>query len=65
MVLDARFYSPSEVAELFPFADVSGIRAGFYAENDGRINPVDVTMASPLGPVPAAQDCGVHTAPGG
>ncbi len=37
--------SPSEVANLFPFADVSNTKAGFYAEHDGRINPVDVTMA--------------------
>jgi 4-methylaminobutanoate oxidase (formaldehyde-forming) len=37
--------SPSEVKELFPIAEVGDIRGGFYAENDGRINPVDVTMA--------------------
>jgi 4-methylaminobutanoate oxidase (formaldehyde-forming) len=42
---DIHELSPREVAELFPFADVSDIRAGFYAEHDGRINPVDVTMA--------------------
>jgi len=37
--------SPSEVKALFPYAEVDGTRAGFYAEHDGRINPVDVTMA--------------------
>ena len=37
--------SPREVGELFPYADVNTMKAGFYAENDGRINPVDVTMA--------------------
>ncbi|MBT8064963.1 MAG: FAD-dependent oxidoreductase, partial [Gammaproteobacteria bacterium] len=37
--------SPAEVKALFPFAEVDSIRAGFYAEHDGRINPVDVTMA--------------------
>jgi 4-methylaminobutanoate oxidase (formaldehyde-forming) len=37
--------SAAEVGELFPFADVSDIKGGFYAEHDGRINPVDVTMA--------------------
>jgi len=42
---DIQEISPSEVGELFPFADVSDIRAGFYTEHDGRINPVDVTMA--------------------
>jgi len=42
---DIQELSPSEVAELFPFAKVDDIRAGFYAAHDGRINPVDVTMA--------------------
>ena len=37
--------SAQEVGEMFPFADVNGTSGGFYAENDGRINPVDVTMA--------------------
>ena len=37
--------SAREVGEMFPFADVDGASGGFYAENDGRINPVDVTMA--------------------
>ncbi len=37
--------SPAEVKELFPLAEVDDMRAGFYAEHDGRINPVDVTMA--------------------
>jgi len=42
---DIQELSPSEVKELFPYARVDDLRAGFYAENDGRINPVDVTMA--------------------
>jgi 4-methylaminobutanoate oxidase (formaldehyde-forming) len=37
--------SPAEVRELFPYVAADDIRAGFYAEHDGRINPVDVTMA--------------------
>jgi len=37
--------SPSEVKALFPYAETDNICAGFYAEHDGRINPVDVTMA--------------------
>lgn len=41
--------SPGEVKELFPLADVADVRAGFYAPNDGRINPVDVTMAIAAG----------------
>ena len=42
---DIQELSPAEVGDMFPFADVGNIRAGFYAEHDGRINPVDVTMA--------------------
>ena len=37
--------SPGEVESLFPFADLEGVAAGFYCPGDGRINPVDVTMA--------------------
>jgi 4-methylaminobutanoate oxidase (formaldehyde-forming) len=37
--------SPTEIRELFPLADVEGILAGFYTPTDGRINPVDLTMA--------------------
>jgi 4-methylaminobutanoate oxidase (formaldehyde-forming) len=42
---DIHELSPAEVVELFPFADAGSMKAGFYAEHDGRINPVDVTMA--------------------
>jgi glycine cleavage system aminomethyltransferase T/glycine/D-amino acid oxidase-like deaminating enzyme len=37
--------SPREVQELFPPAKVDDIEAGFYVPEDGRVNPVDVTMA--------------------
>ncbi len=37
--------SPSEVEKLFPLAKVDDIEAGFYVPGDGRVNPVDVTMA--------------------
>jgi 4-methylaminobutanoate oxidase (formaldehyde-forming) len=37
--------SPAEVEARFPFAQVDDIAGGFLAEHDGRINPVDVTMA--------------------
>lgn len=42
---DIQELSPSEVKALFPYAETDSIKAGFYAEHDGRINPVDVTMA--------------------
>ena len=37
--------SPAEVAGLFPLARVDDVLAGFYIPADGRVNPVDVTMA--------------------
>lgn len=37
--------SPSEVKKLFPLAKVDDVLAGFYVKEDGRVNPVDVTMA--------------------
>ncbi|HJY93725.1 MAG TPA: FAD-dependent oxidoreductase, partial [Streptosporangiaceae bacterium] len=37
--------SPGEVAGMFPLARVDDVLAGFYIPADGRVNPVDVTMA--------------------
>jgi heterotetrameric sarcosine oxidase gamma subunit len=37
--------SPAEVKKLWPLADTSDVLAGFYTPEDGRANPVDVTMA--------------------
>ena len=33
------------MAELFPLARTDDILAGFYVAEDGRANPVDVTMS--------------------
>ncbi len=43
--VDVHELSPREVKELFPLARVDDIDAGFYVKEDGRVNPVDVTMA--------------------
>jgi 4-methylaminobutanoate oxidase (formaldehyde-forming) len=43
--VDVHELSPREVLELFPLAKVDDIEAGFYVKEDGRVNPVDVTMA--------------------
>jgi glycine cleavage system aminomethyltransferase T/glycine/D-amino acid oxidase-like deaminating enzyme len=43
--VDVHELSPREVKELFPLARVDDIEAGFYVREDGRVNPVDVTMA--------------------
>ena len=43
--IDVHEIGPSEVQELFPLARVDDIEAGFYVREDGRVNPVDVTMA--------------------
>ena len=37
--------SAREVGELFPLARTDDILAGFYVPQDGRVNPVDVTMS--------------------
>ena len=43
--VDVHEISPREVGELFPLARTDDILAGFYVAEDGRANPVDVTMA--------------------
>jgi glycine cleavage system aminomethyltransferase T/glycine/D-amino acid oxidase-like deaminating enzyme len=43
--VDVHELSPREVKDLFPLAKVDDIEAGFYVKEDGRVNPVDVTMA--------------------
>ncbi|RLQ22446.1 FAD-dependent oxidoreductase [Seongchinamella sediminis] len=43
--VDVHELSAREVQELFPLARVDDVLAGFYVEDDGRVNPVDVTMA--------------------
>ena len=43
--IDVEEISPQEVKELFPIARVDDVLAGFYIKDDGRVNPVDVTMA--------------------
>ncbi|MBM3126326.1 MAG: FAD-binding oxidoreductase, partial [Chloroflexi bacterium] len=37
--------SPAEVKKLWPLADTSDVLAGFYTPEDGRANPIDITMA--------------------
>ncbi|MFN2216582.1 MAG: NAD(P)/FAD-dependent oxidoreductase, partial [Anaerolineales bacterium] len=37
--------TPGEFKKLWPMADSKGILAGFYTPEDGRANPVDVTMS--------------------
>ena len=43
--VDVQEISAGEVGELFPLAHVDDILAGFYVAEDGRANPVDVTMS--------------------
>jgi glycine cleavage system aminomethyltransferase T/glycine/D-amino acid oxidase-like deaminating enzyme len=43
--LEVHEISPAEVRDLFPLADTSDLLAGVYVPGDGRVNPVDVTMA--------------------
>jgi 4-methylaminobutanoate oxidase (formaldehyde-forming) len=43
--VDVQEISPGEVKRLFPIANVDDVLAGFYVKDDGRVDPVDVTMA--------------------
>ena len=43
--VDVHEISAKEVGELFPLARTDDVLAGFYVKEDGRANPVDVTMA--------------------
>jgi 4-methylaminobutanoate oxidase (formaldehyde-forming) len=43
--VDVHEVSPAEVGERFPLARVDDLLAGFLAPDDGRANPVDVTMS--------------------
>ena len=43
--VDVAELSPGEVKSLFPLARVHDILAGFYVKDDGRADPVGVTMA--------------------
>ncbi|WP_299982511.1 FAD-dependent oxidoreductase [Desulfobacula sp.] len=43
--VDVQEISPREIKDLFPLARVDDLLAGFYVKDDGRVNPVDVTMS--------------------
>jgi glycine cleavage system aminomethyltransferase T/glycine/D-amino acid oxidase-like deaminating enzyme len=43
--VDVEEISPNEIKELFPLAKVDDLLAGFYVKDDGRVNPVDATIA--------------------
>ncbi len=43
--VDVEEIGPDRVGELFPLARTDDILAGFHVKEDGRVNPVDFTMA--------------------
>jgi glycine cleavage system aminomethyltransferase T/glycine/D-amino acid oxidase-like deaminating enzyme len=43
--VDVQEISAKEVGDLFPIARTDDILAGFYVKDDGRVDPVNVTMA--------------------
>ncbi len=43
--IDVHEISPAQVQDLFPLARTEDLLAGFYVREDGKANPVDVTMA--------------------
>ncbi len=58
--LEVEEVSPREMAELFPLARTDDLLAGFHVPGDGRVNPVDLTMALARG----ARALGVRIAEG-
>ncbi|HEY1484538.1 MAG TPA: FAD-dependent oxidoreductase, partial [Micromonosporaceae bacterium] len=43
--VDVHEVSPDEIAKMWPLANVDDVLGGFYVAEDGRANPVDVTMS--------------------
>ena len=43
--VDVHEVSPAEIAKMWPLARVDDVLGGFYVAEDGRANPVDVTMS--------------------
>ena len=43
--VDVQEISPAQIKDLFPLARTDDLLAGFYVKEDGRVNPVDVTIA--------------------
>lgn len=58
--VDVEEISPADVGRLFPICNTADIHGGFYVAGDGRVNPVDVTMALAKG----ARQRGVRLAEG-
>ncbi len=50
--VDVHELSAREVADMFPLARTDDLLAGFYVADDGRVNPVDVTMSLAKGAPP-------------
>ncbi len=47
--VDVHEISAAQVKDLFPLARTDDVLAGFYVKEDGRVNPVDVTMSMAKG----------------
>jgi glycine cleavage system aminomethyltransferase T/glycine/D-amino acid oxidase-like deaminating enzyme len=45
MGIEVHEVSPAEAAELFPIGDFSATHAAYWFPREGRVNPVDMTMA--------------------
>ena len=43
--MDVKEIAPEEVKQLFPLCETDDILKGFYVEDDGRVNPVDASVA--------------------
>ena len=58
--LEIHEISPREIADVFPWARTDDLLAGFHVPGDGRVNPVDLTLAFAKG----ARQLGVRVVEG-
>ena len=58
--LEVHEISPKEMADKFPWAKTDDLVAGFFIPDDGRVNPVDLTMSLSRG----ARNLGVRVVEG-
>ena len=45
MAIESRMLNVTEIAALWPLADLGGVLGGFFVPSNGQVNPLDVTQA--------------------
>lgn len=47
--IDVHEVSPGQIQELFPYAKVDDLKAGFYVKEDSRVDPIGAAIAMAKG----------------